>query len=113
MNRGSAPDADAKTGWVDGHEVVEFESAAQLETWLHANHQISGSTWIRVFKKASGRSTVTFDEVLECTLAYGWSDSRLGSTRMGSYAFGFRHIGHMLGPLGSLISPTTSKPWRR
>ena len=26
---------------------------------------------------------------------------------------GVRHMGHMLGPSGSLISPVTSKPWRR
>jgi len=53
-----------------------FETAEQLETWLCANHATQDEVWVRIFKKASGVPTVTWDDCVVASLAWGWIDGQ-------------------------------------
>ena len=42
--------------------------------WLDKNHTQTEGIWLRIFKKDSGRATVTYAEALDQALCYGWID---------------------------------------
>jgi uncharacterized protein YdeI (YjbR/CyaY-like superfamily) len=56
--------------------VFEFKSADELRAWLMKNHTASDGIWVRIYKKGSGVSSVTFEEVLDEGLCFGWSESK-------------------------------------
>ena len=58
----------------ESKEIRSFKSAAAFETWLAANHAREDELWLRVYKKASGTTTVTTAEALEVVLCWGWID---------------------------------------
>jgi uncharacterized protein YdeI (YjbR/CyaY-like superfamily) len=60
----------------DGLPTIFFQSAADWEQWLDANHEGARGVWIRVAKKGSGIASVTTAEALEAALCFGWIDSR-------------------------------------
>jgi len=63
------------TGLPDDLPVLEFKSGVELREWLTLNHSTSAGIWIRVFKKRSGVESVTFEELLDDGLCFGWSES--------------------------------------
>jgi uncharacterized protein YdeI (YjbR/CyaY-like superfamily) len=60
----------------DGKPVLGFASASTFERWLARNHANQSGIWLRIFKKDSGRSTVTYAEALDAALCYGWIDGQ-------------------------------------
>lgn len=54
---------------------VTIESAAELRSWLSENHAESGSVWLVIWKKDSGHPHVTYDEIVDQCLCFGWVDS--------------------------------------
>lgn len=56
-------------------EKVAIESAAELREWLSQNHSSSGSVWLVTWKKDSGHPYVSYDEIVDQCLCYGWVDS--------------------------------------
>lgn len=59
----------------DGLEVVAFETRAALREWLIATHASSPGVWVRLAKARSGIRSVTFHDLLEEGLCFGWSES--------------------------------------
>jgi uncharacterized protein YdeI (YjbR/CyaY-like superfamily) len=57
-------------------EIIEFESASQWDDWLAKNHPKSSGIWIRLFKKASGVSSVSISDAVDVALCYGWITGR-------------------------------------
>jgi uncharacterized protein YdeI (YjbR/CyaY-like superfamily) len=57
---------------VDLSEVREFRSAKEWERWLARNHEKSKGIWIRMFKKSSGKATVSNSDAVDVALCYGW-----------------------------------------
>jgi uncharacterized protein YdeI (YjbR/CyaY-like superfamily) len=55
--------------------ALSFESATSLRSWLILNHVESDGIWLKIFKKNSGIPSVTFEEVLDEGLCFGWSES--------------------------------------
>jgi uncharacterized protein YdeI (YjbR/CyaY-like superfamily) len=53
-------------------KTIEFESASQWDNWLAKNHSKSNGIWIRLFKKASGVSSVSVSDAVDVALCYGW-----------------------------------------
>lgn len=51
-----------------------FRTAAAFETWLAANHDRETELWIKIHKKNSGRTTVTYAQALDVALCWGWID---------------------------------------
>ncbi len=56
--------------------VIAFASAREWEAWLATHHDDSDGVWVRIYKKSSGRVSVTYAEALESALCYGWIDSQ-------------------------------------
>lgn len=54
--------------------VKEFADFDGFYDWLKANHDTAEEVWIRIFKKASGRPTITAVEAIEVVLCWGWID---------------------------------------
>ena len=46
------------------------------EAWLQANCEASSGVWLRLAKKASGKTTITYAEALESALCFGWVDGQ-------------------------------------
>ena len=55
--------------------VVAFKSLKELHAWLVKHHTSSSGIWIRVYKKSSQVASVSFEDVLDEGLAFGWSES--------------------------------------
>lgn len=56
-------------------EVFYPQDRAEWRRWLETHHR-SGKTevWIRTFNKASGKASVSYDEMVEECLCFGWID---------------------------------------
>mgnify|MGYP000904001307 FL=1 len=55
--------------------TLEFMTAESFEIWLENNHNISSGIWLKIFKKGSGKLTITYSEALDVALCYGWIDA--------------------------------------
>ena len=53
--------------------VISFETRNDLHEWLLENEKTSDGIWVRIFKTKSKVKSVTFHEVLEEGLCFGWS----------------------------------------
>jgi uncharacterized protein YdeI (YjbR/CyaY-like superfamily) len=56
--------------------IVELEDRAAWEAWLAAQHDSSEGVWLKIARKTSATSTVTYAEALEEALRYGWIDGQ-------------------------------------
>lgn len=54
--------------------IRAFETEAEFETWLAANHDTETELWLKIHKKDSGLKTVTYKEALDVALCWGWID---------------------------------------
>ena len=59
--------------------TLPFESKTKFADWLAKNHDKSAGLWLKIAKKATGISTVTYAEALDVALCYGWIDGQKGS----------------------------------
>jgi uncharacterized protein YdeI (YjbR/CyaY-like superfamily) len=55
-------------------KIKAFKSEAAFEAWLRANHARETEIWLRIYKKSSGRATVTNAQALDVVLCWGWID---------------------------------------
>lgn len=60
---------------VDPHKVMEFADRQAFYVWLAAHHDTADEIWIRIFKKATGRPTITPLEAIDVVLCWGWIDA--------------------------------------
>jgi uncharacterized protein YdeI (YjbR/CyaY-like superfamily) len=60
----------------NGVPVVLFENQEEWAAWLDDNHAASSGLWLRLAKKASDLTSVTYAEALEAALCYGWIDGQ-------------------------------------
>ncbi len=52
-----------------------FATAAELRAWFEANHDRADELWIGYHLKRSGRPSVTWQDVVDQELCFGWIDS--------------------------------------
>jgi uncharacterized protein YdeI (YjbR/CyaY-like superfamily) len=57
------------------HDVVFFASPGELRDWLEANHATAADLWAGFRAKDSGLATITWPELVDEILCYGWIDS--------------------------------------
>jgi uncharacterized protein YdeI (YjbR/CyaY-like superfamily) len=57
------------------HDVVFFASPAELRAWFEANHDTATELWLGYHRKRSGRPSVTWQDVVDVELCFGWIDS--------------------------------------
>ncbi|MDQ3214182.1 MAG: YdeI/OmpD-associated family protein [Acidobacteriota bacterium] len=55
-------------------KIRAFRTEAAFERWLRANHAREPEVWLRIYKKASGKPTVSCAQALEVVLCWGWID---------------------------------------
>lgn len=59
---------------VDPSKVHAFKTQDAFYKWLKANHQKQDEVWIRIFKKGSGKPTISPTEAIDVVLCWGWID---------------------------------------
>jgi uncharacterized protein YdeI (YjbR/CyaY-like superfamily) len=61
---------------LDGLPIFKFKTSDELHAWLKKHHDSSEGMWLRIYKKKSGIQSVTFEQVLDEGLCFGWSESK-------------------------------------
>lgn len=55
-------------------ETLEARSADDFAAWLDAHGATAREIWVVLYKKASGKQSVTYQQLVEVALCYGWID---------------------------------------
>ncbi len=56
--------------------IVAFSGRKKLRNWLIENHTTSKGVYVRIYKKHGSIESVTFEEVLDEGLCFGWSENK-------------------------------------
>ena len=56
--------------------VLGFADQAGLEEWLEAEHASAPGLYVKLAKKGAGVPSVTYAELVESSLCFGWIDGR-------------------------------------
>ena len=51
-----------------------FKTPGHLRRWLEKNHASATELWIGMYRKASGKGGMSYEEALEEALCFGWID---------------------------------------
>ncbi|MEO6038537.1 MAG: YdeI/OmpD-associated family protein [Saprospiraceae bacterium] len=55
-------------------EVFYPQSRAEWRTWLARHHQTKSEVWLRTFRKATGKPSLAYEEMVLEALCFGWID---------------------------------------
>lgn len=58
----------------DHTAAVFFDDPAHLRRWLEANHQAATELWVGFHRRATGRPTITWPQLVDEVLCFGWID---------------------------------------
>lgn len=61
---------------LDGLQRVEVASRAQWRAWLKKNHRQAEGIWLVTYKKHVADNYVSWEELVQEALCFGWIDSR-------------------------------------
>lgn len=53
---------------------IYFKTKSELRKWLKKNHSSESEIWIAYYKKGSGKTSLSNEEVLDQMLYFGWID---------------------------------------
>lgn len=53
-----------------------FETSSELRAWLDEHHATASELWVGYYKKGSGRRSLTWSEVVDEALCFGWIDGK-------------------------------------
>jgi uncharacterized protein YdeI (YjbR/CyaY-like superfamily) len=87
-SRGSRTVAGAMSP-LDVTQATLCSSAGELGRWLAEHGADDRERIVAIYKKASGRQTVTFDELLDVALCHGWVDTQTKGIDDQRYAIRF------------------------
>lgn len=62
-----------------------FASPSEFRKWLEANHDKAQELWIGIYKKSSGKPSITWPEAVDQLLCFGWIDGVRKSLDENSY----------------------------
>jgi uncharacterized protein YdeI (YjbR/CyaY-like superfamily) len=68
---------------------VFFETPAEFRDWLERNHDSAEELTLGLYKKGSGRSSITLREAQDEALCFGWIDDAARSLDESSWAIRF------------------------
>lgn len=66
----------AKRSAIDDLERVQITSISELDDWLREHHEQRESVWLVSFKKHRPERYVSWSDIVDALLAWGWIDSR-------------------------------------
>jgi uncharacterized protein YdeI (YjbR/CyaY-like superfamily) len=55
--------------------VIFFETPGQLRAWFEANHDSATELWVGYHRKRTGRPSITWQDLVDQELCFGWIDS--------------------------------------
>ena len=55
-------------------DILAFETPKAWHQWLKEHSSSTPGIWLRMYKKASGKPTITYAEALDEALCFGWID---------------------------------------
>ena len=58
-------------------EGVHFSTPEELRAWLEAHHETEDELWVKLAKKASGVPSITWPELVDEVLCFGWIDGHM------------------------------------
>ena len=58
-------------------EATFFSSPAELRAWLEEHHQTATELWIGCYKQASGKRSLTWSQIVDEVLCFGWIDGKV------------------------------------
>lgn len=58
----------------DPAKIRAFATGKDLDDWLRSHHSTEDELWVKIYKKASGKESVTWNDVVVETLCWGWID---------------------------------------
>src|ERR1700693_3814444 len=64
---------------------VFFASSSKLRAWLQKHHARESEIWVGFHKKGSGKPSITWPEVVDALLCFGWIDGIRKSVNATSY----------------------------
>lgn len=76
---------DDGTDDLDDAEIIAFATTGQLWSWLAAHHGSHPGAWVQLPKANSTHDSITFGDLLEAGIAYGWSESTRRAYDASSY----------------------------
>ncbi len=56
--------------------ILVFSSTEEWAAWLEVQPRASRGAWLKIGRKGSGRSTVTYEQAVRTALAFGWIDGQ-------------------------------------
>ena len=65
--------------------VLAFPDQAAFEAWLEAEHATAPGLYVRLAKRGAGVPSLTYAELVESVLCFGWIDGRSNSVDERSY----------------------------
>jgi uncharacterized protein YdeI (YjbR/CyaY-like superfamily) len=74
---------------MDVSQAVPVSSVGEFGDWLADHGATERERVVAIYKKASGRQTVTFDELLDVALCHGWVDTQTKGIDEERYAIRF------------------------
>lgn len=54
--------------------VIYPENRMEWRSWLHQNHRTEKEVWLKTYRKASGKPSLSYDDMVEECLCFGWID---------------------------------------
>jgi uncharacterized protein YdeI (YjbR/CyaY-like superfamily) len=55
--------------------IRAFANEAAFEAWLEKHHASAPELWIKIYKKASGKPTISPSQAIDVALCWGWIDA--------------------------------------
>jgi len=62
----------------DEFPLLAFPDASAFEAWLAVQPPAALGAWLKFAKKGAPEATISKSNAIDCALAYGWVDGRLG-----------------------------------
>src|SRR5207342_3208978 len=81
----SSGDDRGETGRMDIGEILRVHSIREVEAWLDVHGTSAREIWVLLYKQGSGKQTVTYDQLVDVALCYGWIDGLVKSVDAQSY----------------------------
>ena len=60
-----------------GEDAIFFETPDDLRAWLEKHHATASELWVGMYKKASGRRSLTWSQLVDEALCFGWIDGKM------------------------------------
>ena len=67
-------------------QVAFFENSDELRAWLEVNHDKAPELWVGMYRRGTGKPSITWPEVVDQALCFGWIDGIRQGLDATSYA---------------------------